>query len=348
MKLLRDVWLIFQRQVVLLWRNPVWVFVGIFQPVMYLLLFAPLLKPALEPLGVTTNAEVYRVFVPGLLVLLAIFGGLFQGFGLIAELRAGVIERSRVTPVSRVALLLGRSLRDVVSLLVQAVIITLLALLFDLRVQLLDLLLAYLMLALISLMTSAVSYGVALAVKSEDVLAPLMNTVAQRLFLLSGILLPLFSPGVAAAGRHLEPVRVVRSTARGRCSRVTSATTGVAGAADRGRAHRSVGVVGGASVRPQRALRAALRSGSDALGVSDPARSVRSVPRLVRDRTTLLIYAQLAIWGYFLYGFGPVVPLLRDEQGVSAALAGLHGTGLALGIVFGVLGPIADVSCIAE
>lgn len=195
MKLLRDVWLIFQRQVVLLWRNPVWVFVGIFQPVMYLLLFAPLLKPALQPLGVTTNAEVYRVFVPGLLVLLAIFGGLFQGFGLIAELRAGVIERSRVTPVSRVALLLGRSLRDVVSLLVQAVIITLLALLFDLRVQLVDLLLAYLMLALISLMTSAVSYGVALAVKSEDVLAPLMNTVAQPVFLLSGILLPLiFAP----------------------------------------------------------------------------------------------------------------------------------------------------------
>ena len=123
MKLLRDTSLIFGRQMQLLLRNPVWIFVGVFQPVMYLLLFAPLLKPAL---GVRTNAEAYEIFVPGLLVLLAIFGGLFQGFGLIAELRAGVIERSRVTPVSRLALLLGRSLRDVVSLLVQAVIITLL------------------------------------------------------------------------------------------------------------------------------------------------------------------------------------------------------------------------------
>ena len=47
MKLLRDTWLIFQRQMLLLLRNPVWVFVGVFQPVMYLLLFAPLLKPAL-------------------------------------------------------------------------------------------------------------------------------------------------------------------------------------------------------------------------------------------------------------------------------------------------------------
>ena len=193
MKLLRDTSLIFQRQMQLLLRNPVWILVGVFQPVMYLLLFAPLLKPAL---GVRTNAEAYEIFVPGLLVLLAIFGGLFQGFGLIAEVRAGVIERSRVTPVSRFALLLGRSLRDTVSLLSQAVIITVLALAFDLRVYLPNLLLAFLMLALISLMTSALSYGVALVVKSEDALAPLMNTVAQPVLLLSGILLPLtFAPG---------------------------------------------------------------------------------------------------------------------------------------------------------
>jgi ABC-2 type transport system permease protein len=193
MKLSRDTSLIFQRQIQLLLRNPVWIFVGVFQPVMYLLLFAPLLKPALQ---VDSNAAAYQIFVPGLLVLLAIFGGLFQGFGLIAELRAGVIERSRVTPVSRLALLLGRSLRDVVSLISQAVIITLLALLFDLRVFIGYLLLAYLMLALISLMTSALSYGVALVVKSEDALAPLMNTVAQPVLLLSGILLPLtFAPG---------------------------------------------------------------------------------------------------------------------------------------------------------
>lgn len=196
MKVLRDTWLVLQRQALLQLRQPVWIFIGIFQPVMYLLLFGPLLKPALAPLGATTNADTYRIFVPGLLVLIAIFGGLFQGFGLIAELRAGIIERSRVTPVSRIALLLGRSLRDVLSLLVQAVIITVLALLFGLSVVILDLLLAYLMLAFIAMMTSAVSYGVALRVKSEDALAPLMNTVAQPVFLLSGILLPLaFAPG---------------------------------------------------------------------------------------------------------------------------------------------------------
>jgi ABC-2 type transport system permease protein len=191
-KFLRDTWLIFSRQMLLLLRQPTWVFVGIFQPVMYLLLFAPLLKPALN---VTSNADVYRTFVPGLLVLLAIFTGLFSGFSLIAELRAGVIERSRVTPVSRLALLVGRSLRDVVTLLAQAIIITLLSLAFGLRANLGYVLLAFLILALLALMTSSVSSAVALIVRSEDAMAPLMNTVAQPVFLLSGILLPLaFAP----------------------------------------------------------------------------------------------------------------------------------------------------------
>ena len=160
--------------------------------VLYLLLFAPLLKPAL---GAKTNAEAYQTFVPGLLVMLAIFGALFVGFGLIAELRAGVIERSRVTPVSRLALLLGRSLRDVVSLLAQAVLITVLAIPFGLSVELGDVLLAYLLLGLIAMLCSAVSYAVALKVRSEDALAPLLQTVSQPILLTAGILLPLiFAP----------------------------------------------------------------------------------------------------------------------------------------------------------
>lgn len=59
------------------------------------------------------------------------------------------------------------------------------------------------------------------------------------------------------------------------------------------------------------------------------------MPRLRHDRITWLAYAQLGVWGFFLYGFGPVVPLLRDEQGTSAAVAGLHSTALAAGALLG-------------
>jgi fucose permease len=59
------------------------------------------------------------------------------------------------------------------------------------------------------------------------------------------------------------------------------------------------------------------------------------VPRLVRDPATWLIYGQLGIYGYFLYGFGPVIPLLRAEQQVSRGVASLHTTALAAGAVIG-------------
>src|SRR5260370_1132079 len=105
-----------------------------------------MLKLALHNGGVTTYLQAYRIYVPGLLTVMAIIGGLFSGFGLLAEIRSGIIERARVTPVSRVALMLGRVLREVIMLLAQAVIITVLALPFGLRVGLGDLLLAYVLL----------------------------------------------------------------------------------------------------------------------------------------------------------------------------------------------------------
>jgi MFS family permease len=56
---------------------------------------------------------------------------------------------------------------------------------------------------------------------------------------------------------------------------------------------------------------------------------------LTRDKLTWVMYGQLSIYGYFLYGFGPVVPLLRDEQATSRAIASLHGTALAVGGMLG-------------
>jgi ABC-2 type transport system permease protein len=188
LKFLRDIWLVFQRQMLLVVRTPIRLVIGFAQPISYLLLFAPLLKSAL---GASTYAEAYRIYVPGLLVILVLLGGFFTGFGLLAELATGVIERSRVTPISRFALLLGRALSEVCTLIAQAVIITVIAIPFGLTVALGDLLLAYVLLILMGLMAASVSYAVALLIRSPAALGPIINVVSQPLALLSGVLLPL-------------------------------------------------------------------------------------------------------------------------------------------------------------
>ncbi|MFI5101518.1 MAG: hypothetical protein ACHQE5_13550, partial [Actinomycetes bacterium] len=68
--------------------------------------------------------------------------------------------------------------------------------------------------------------------------------------------------------------------------------------------------------------------------MTSPAGAADAVS-LDRDRVTWMSYAFLAIFGYFLYGFGPSVPLLRDELGVSHAVGALHATAMALGAVVG-------------
>ena len=61
---------------------------------------------------------------------------------------------------------------------------------------------------------------------------------------------------------------------------------------------------------------------------------------LVRDRLTWLVYLQLGIYGYILYGLGPSIQLLREDQDVSRTISGFHGTALAVGaVVAGIAGP---------
>jgi ABC-2 type transport system permease protein len=134
MKTVRDTWLIFVRSLMLTLRNPVWVFIGLMQPILYLALFAPLLEPITSAPG----------FPPG-------------------------------------AMLLGRALRDVAILLVQAA----------LTIEPGGFIIALVLLALLGLIMTTFSYTVALAVKSEDVLAPVINAVFLPVLLLSGILLPM-------------------------------------------------------------------------------------------------------------------------------------------------------------
>ncbi len=190
MTALRDTILIFRRQLRLSLRNPAWLIIGVIQPILYLTLFGPLVKHFVGAPGASSD-QAWKIFVPGLLVQLGLFGSLFVGFAIIAEYRAGVIERMRVTPVSRFGLLFGRVLRDTVALRVQSAILIVTGILMGLRAPVGGVFYALVFVLLLSVSMSSLSYALGLALKSEDALAPLLNSVAVPVLLLSGILLPL-------------------------------------------------------------------------------------------------------------------------------------------------------------
>ncbi len=189
MTFVRDTLIIFSRSMRLSLRQPLWVLIGLLQPILYLTLFGPLLQTVAASSGFEGDA--WQVFVPGLLVQLGIFGGLFVGFGIIAEWRSGVVERQLVTPASRAAIISGRTLRDVVVIVVQAIVLMGASYLMGLRVPLGAVLLALVLIGLLGAAFSFISNAIGIATKSEDALAPLVNSLALPILLLSGILLPM-------------------------------------------------------------------------------------------------------------------------------------------------------------
>lgn len=209
---LRECFIVFRRQLRMNLRNPAWVFIGAFQPVLYVVLFGPLLKPLIGQFG-ATNA--YTFFIPGMLVQLGIFGAFFAGFGLIGEWREGVIEAERVTPANRSALLVGRLMRDELQLLVQALILVALGYAMGMDAPFDGILLGIALTLLIGGACAASSLAFALTVKSEDVMAPVINMVMMPVLLLSGILLPMtIGPGWLEKASDFMPIRWVVDAVR--------------------------------------------------------------------------------------------------------------------------------------
>jgi ABC-2 type transport system permease protein len=190
LKLLRDTWLIFVSALRVQLREPAWVFFGLFQPVCYMLLFAPLLTNLASVPGFPSGGA-YNVFTPGLMMMMSIFGTGFAGFTVIGQLREGVIERLRVTPVSRLALVIGMISVSLLTLLVQTLLLVGVGLILGFRPDAGGLVLLLVLLLISGLMMASCSYAVALLVKDEGSLAAAVNLVTLPLLLLSGIMLPI-------------------------------------------------------------------------------------------------------------------------------------------------------------
>lgn len=209
---LRESSIVFRRQLRMNLRNPAWVIIGAVQPILYLLLFGPLLEPLIDQFG-ARNA--YTFFVPGMLVQLGIFGAFFAGFSLIGEWREGVIEAERVTPANRTALLVGRLYRDLLQLFVQALILVGLGYLLGMDAPLSGVVLGIVLTLLIGGACAAASNALALTTKSEDVMAPVINMVMMPVLLLSGILLPMtIGPTWLREASDLIPTRHVVDAVR--------------------------------------------------------------------------------------------------------------------------------------
>ncbi|WP_432101736.1 ABC transporter permease [Streptomyces sp. bgisy091] len=209
--LLHDTSLVFGRYLRQTLRSRFQILFGILMPLLHLLFFGPLLTGL--PLGSTGDS--WQVLVPGLLLQLSLFGASFAGFSIIIEKSTGVVERMRVTPVSRLALLLGRVLRDALLFVFQAVLLVLAALAMGLRAPLPGVLIGFAFVGLLALSLAALSYALAMRVRTPQEFGPVINALTMPAMLLSGLMLPMtLGPAWLDVLSHFTPLRYLVDAVR--------------------------------------------------------------------------------------------------------------------------------------
>jgi ABC-2 type transport system permease protein len=214
MTFVRETRLFFLRKMRETLRKPVWIVVDLSTPLLYLALFAPLLKSFSGGPGFRSG-RILDVFVPGILTLLAFSAGTGAGYVVILELNAGVVERLRVTPASRFALLVGTVLRDVVMLWVPALLVVLIAIPLGFHPHWPGIVLLFVLLGLLTASVSAWSGALGLLLKDIGSLAAVVTGLQLPLALLSGVLLPLsLAPAWMLTLAHFNPLYYAVDAAR--------------------------------------------------------------------------------------------------------------------------------------
>src|SRR3954464_1825975 len=100
-------------------------------PIMFILLFAYVLGSAIHPPGVS-----YREFlIPGIFVQTVIFGATLTGAGLADDMQKGIIDRFRSLPMSRSAVLVGRTTSDVLNNVIVILVMSATGLLVGWRIR---------------------------------------------------------------------------------------------------------------------------------------------------------------------------------------------------------------------
>ncbi len=107
-----DTWAITRRNLLRYIRLPQLVFFSSIQPIIFLTLFNFVFGGALGHEGAALHGKYINYLLPGIMVQVTLFGGLQTGIGLARDINSGLIDRFRSLPMSRAAVLAGRTLAD--------------------------------------------------------------------------------------------------------------------------------------------------------------------------------------------------------------------------------------------
>ena len=212
-KALSDGAVVTKRNLIKIKRVPDLLVFTAISPIMFILLFAYVFGSAIDVPGVG-----YREFlIPGIFAQTVIFGATTTGAGLADDIRKGIIDRFRSLPMSRSAVLVGRTGSDVLNNVLVIVVMstTGLAVGWRIRTSLGEAVAAFLLLLLFAYAVSWIMAFVGLLVPSPEVVNNASFVVIFPLTFIANTFVPTNGfPGLLRTIANWNPVSAVTQAAR--------------------------------------------------------------------------------------------------------------------------------------
>jgi len=191
MNLVADTWYQTVRDLRSRFRMPVWIFLSLFQPILWLLLFTQIFG-SLSMLPQLGGVSYLQFFAPGVVVMTVIFGSAWAGMGMLQDIDMGILSKMLATPVTRPSIIMGRVLSAMVMLVIQALIIFTIAVVMGVKLAtgVPGVLLSILIISLLGLGLAAFSNGLALFFRRQEPLIAAINFIALPTVFLSSTMMP--------------------------------------------------------------------------------------------------------------------------------------------------------------
>jgi ABC-2 type transport system permease protein len=184
-------------------------------PIMFVLLFAFVFGGAIDPSG---GGAGYREFlIAGIFAQTVVFGATFTGVGLAEDVKKGIIDRFRSLPMAPSAVLVGRTLSDVLYNVITLVVMSLTGLLvgWSINTSFLEALWGFVLLLIFAYAISWLMALIGMIVPSPEVVNNASFIVIFPLTFVANTFVPLDTlPGPLRTFAEWNPVSAVTQAAR--------------------------------------------------------------------------------------------------------------------------------------
>ena len=211
--LVSDSWTIVRRNLIKIKRVPDLLVFTTLQPIMFVLLFGFVFGSL--AMG---NGDGYREFMmAGIFAQTVVFGGTFTGFGMAEDMQKGVIDRFRTLPMHPGAVLIGRTLSDVVNNVISLLVMALTGLLIGWRLRegIVEVVIGFALLLLFAYAISWIMAFVGLKVRTPEVVGNASFIVIFPLTFIANTFVPSENlPSVLRTFAGWNPVSTLTYAAR--------------------------------------------------------------------------------------------------------------------------------------